>query len=190
MGNSEQNDFDQAMLDQMFKEAGQHLLIKELVLQTLVSQLKGVGIDIDPTPGKMMMVNTRAEKAEADLVIAQAKIAQLQLAADAGATFPTLPVESTVVTVKSSVKPSTDWTSNNDHTAFVDSFKVQDHPSVEAVKDFDFSSPEAAHLSQEQEDLGLNQKSKRKAATQHFPIQPIEAIPVKQMSYDGDEYDD
>lgn len=193
MSNSEQADVDQAMLDQMFRDAGQHLLIKELVLQTLVSQLKTVGVDIDPTPGKMRMVNVRAEQAEREL-------AEIKQKLEAGAVFPVVDQaqqNNTIVTVANpnrSVKiqqPLThenngDWI-NGDHNAFVESFKVQDHESVAAVKDFDFTSPEAAHLSQEQEDGRITSK-KRKPATQAFPIQPIEAAPIRYN--DDEEYDD
>jgi hypothetical protein len=178
MGKSVEVETDQAMVDQMFKDAGQHLLIKELVLQTLVSQLKGVGVDIDPTPGKMRMVNVRAEQAEK-------KVAELTRQLTDATSFGNVVKEQTVVTVQPTAKTSESWP---DHNAFVESFKVQDHESVAAVKDFDFSSPEAAHLSQEQADLVVPAKAKRKPATQNFPIQPIEAAP---LSYDADaEYED
>lgn len=192
MSNTEQ-DHDQAMIDQMFKDAGQHLLIKELVLQVLISQMKEVGVDIDPTPGRMKMVNFRAEAAEREVAALKQKL-------EAGAVFPATDTSNMVVTVGggnrnakiqqplTAADNSSDWV-NGDHNAFVESFKVQDHASVEAVKEFDFTSPEAAHNSQELADQQFQTpRPKRKPEAQHFPIQPLEASPIKYR--DDEEYDD
>lgn len=187
---------DAAMIDHMLKQAGQHLLIKELVLQTLVSQLQEVGIDIDPTPGKMKMVNRRAEELQKQLDQLNKKLAA-QLADDLE--------EEDDEPVPKKMDPRA--VSSRRHTQVSDSVVVRAGSlnttigsrvlvSEDDEEDqHDFSQPQTSSDAQLKLDRRNHVRQKvRPTMTDPAPIQPIEAdhVPNKSsMDFDpDDEYED